>query len=65
MRTYTSARISKDALVNIFGIELGIIDCECQTIEALELIAEQVIQEVCLAENCDEKKSIEIIIEMI
>lgn len=35
-KTYTKANISKDMLVNLFGIEFGFIDCTTNTIDKLE-----------------------------
>lgn len=35
-KTYTKAKISKDTLVNLFGIEFGLIDCTTNTVDKLE-----------------------------
>ena len=34
--TFTKANISRSMLVNLFGIEFGMVDCSCNTIEKLE-----------------------------
>lgn len=62
MKTYTSARISEDTLFWLFGVVLGLIDGATQTLSALEMEAEKVIQETAKKYSCSEKEAPTIII---
>ena len=51
-KTYTKAKISKDTLVNLFGIEFGLIDCTTNTVDKLE----QAVDNACSKQEITESK---------